>query len=82
MTELPEDLPPALKHLKELIEEWREEGASDEEIVERFRRAAELKTAEEFGLVERVTMPDGSVEVQERDPFKDLPVTGTEPGEQ
>ena len=50
MSEPPEDWPGS-KELWELIEAWRSEGVPEEEITERLRRAADLKGAEEFGLI-------------------------------
>jgi hypothetical protein len=78
MSEPPEDWPGS-KELWELIEAWRSEGVPEEEITERLRRAADLKGAEEFGLIERVTLADGSALLYDRDPFERLPVSEEDP---
>ena len=42
----------------------------------------QLAREEQLGLIERVTLPDGSAIIYDRDPFADLPVTaGDEPPE-
>jgi hypothetical protein len=69
------DLPPELKNF---IDGWLAEGASREEILERLKRMDRLIREEQLGLIDRVTLPDGSAEIYERDPFEHLPTTEEE----
>jgi hypothetical protein len=41
---------------------------TDHEAAERLRETAHLTNEEQFGLIERVTLPDGGVLIVERDP--------------
>jgi hypothetical protein len=70
-----DDLPDELSNMRPFVEELREEGHTEIEIACAVARLVRIAHEEDFGLIERMTLPDGSAMILGRDPFEDLPTT-------
>jgi hypothetical protein len=66
-----EELP---ESVRQMIEQWHADGIPEREILARLRSLTALLREEHLGLIERVTLADGSALIQSRDPFGSLPV--------
>src|SRR3954464_4881902 len=73
-----EELP---ESVRQMIEQWHANGLTEREILARLRRLTALLREEHLGLIERVTLADGSALIHSRDPFELLPVRESESDE-
>jgi hypothetical protein len=75
-TRFGDDFPPELEGFSSTVAEWRSSGMSELEIACAFARMLKLAHEEQLGLIERVTLDDGSAIIFERDPRRRLPLIG------
>ena len=63
---------------KAWIDERLAEGRTPEQVLAEIAQLQHIAREEKLGLIERVTQPDGSAIIYDRDPFAHLPVTDDE----
>jgi hypothetical protein len=75
-TRFGEDLPEQLENFLPLIDEWRSDGMRELEIACAFAGMLRLAREEQLGVIERVTLDDGSTLIVEVDTRRYLPLLG------
>jgi len=71
-----DDFPPELEGFSSTVAGWRASGMSELQIACAFARMVRLVRDEQAGLIERVTLDDGSAVIFESDPRRRLPLVG------
>jgi hypothetical protein len=71
-----EDFPPELDGFSSTVVEWRASGMNELEIACAFARMLRLAREEHAGVIERVTLEDGSAVIFEHDPRRRFPLIG------
>jgi hypothetical protein len=75
-TRFGEDLPAQLEDFLPLVGQWRSDGMTELEIACAFARMLRLAREEQLGVIERVTLDDGSALIVEIDTRRYLPLLG------